>query len=151
MRRLRRFTQLTGFERRMVLRALFVVVVARASLWIMPVGRARRVVARAAARAPVGSAEQVVWGVRAVSRYLPGATCLTQAIAAQSLLTRSGFPSQVEIGVAKEKHRVGDGSTSKNEVRRLHAHAWVVCQGQVVLGESLVERYNSLLVWAPQE
>ena len=59
--------------------------------------------ARAAAGAPIGSVEQVVWGVRAVSRYLPGATCLTQAIAAQSLLTHCGFPSQVEIGVAKEQ------------------------------------------------
>ena len=151
MRRLKRFTQLTVAERRVLIRALPVVVAARLSLLIMPVGRTRKVVARAAAGAPTGSVDLVVWGVRTVSRYLPGATCLTQAIAAQSLLTRSGFPSQVEIGVAKEKHRVGDGSTSKNEVRRLHAHAWVVCQGQVVLGESHVERYNSLLVWAPQE
>jgi Transglutaminase-like superfamily len=151
MRRLRRFTQLSGSERRMLFRALFVVVAARASLWILPAGKARKIVARAAAGAPTGSVEQVVWGVRAVSRYLPGATCLTQAIAAQSLLTHCGFPSQVEIGVAKEPDQVGDGSPSKNEVRRLHAHAWVVCQGQVVLGESHVERYNSLLVWAPQE
>jgi hypothetical protein len=147
MRRLKRFTQLTVAERRVLIRALLVVVAARLSLWIMPVGRARKVVARAAASAPTGSVELVVWGVRTVGRYLPGATCLTQAIAAQSLLTHSGFISQVEIGVAKER----DQDRDKNEVRRLLAHAWVVCQGQVVLGGRQVERYNSLLVLAPQE
>jgi hypothetical protein len=36
--------------------------------------------------------EQVVWAVKAASRSLPGTTCLTQAIAAQALLTHSGFP-----------------------------------------------------------
>jgi hypothetical protein len=74
-----------------------------------------------------------------VSHYLPGATCLTQALAAQALLTHSGFPSLVEIGV------------SKDELQRFHAHAWVVCQGQVVLGERKLERYNSLMVWGRQE
>jgi hypothetical protein len=83
--------------------------------------------------------EQLVWAVRIVSRYLPGATCLTQALAAQALLTHSGFPSQVEIGVAKD------------ELGRFHAHAWVVCQGHVVLGERQGERYNSLMVWDRQE
>ena len=58
--------------------------------------------AQAAAGAS-GSLEQMVWAVTVVSRYLPGATCLTQALAAQALLTQSGFPSQVEIGVAKDR------------------------------------------------
>ena len=42
MRRLKRFTELSGSERRMLFRALFVVMAARASLWIMPVGKARK-------------------------------------------------------------------------------------------------------------
>jgi hypothetical protein len=93
--------------------------------------------------------EQVVWAVKVVSRYLPGATCLTQAIAAQALLTHSGFPSQVEIGVAKERKDGRDNATAKteDEARGFHAHAWVVCKGQVVLGGRQVERYNSLMVW----
>jgi hypothetical protein len=139
MRQLRRFTQLTMAERRVLIRVLFVVAVARTALWVLPVEAARRVVARAATGAVGDSVEQLVWAVRIVSRYLPGATCLTQALAAQALLTHSGFPSQVEIGVAKD------------ELRRFHAHAWVVCQGQVVLGERQGERYNSLMVWDRQE
>jgi Transglutaminase-like superfamily len=139
MRQLRRFTQLTMAERRVLIRVLLVVGVARTALWVLPVEAARGVVARAATGATGESVEHLVWAVRIVSRYLPGATCLTQALAAQALLTHSGFPSQVEIGVAKD------------ELGRFHAHAWVVCQGQVVLGERQGERYNSLMVWDRQE
>jgi len=135
MRRLRRFTQLTVAERRILIRVLLVVGVARTSLWVLPVQAARRVVAKVAAGAAGDSVEQVVWAVRVASRYLPGATCLTQAVAAHALLLHSGFPAHVEIGVAKD------------ELRRFHAHAWVVCQGQVVLGGRQVERYDSLVVW----
>jgi hypothetical protein len=135
MWRLRRLTQLTVAEGRVLIRALLVVGVARASLWILPIKAVRKVVARAATGAAGDSVDQLVWAVRVVSRYLPDATCLPQALSAQALLTHSGFPSQVEMGVAKD------------ELHRFHAHAWVVCQGQVVLGGQDVERYNSLVVW----
>jgi hypothetical protein len=134
MRRLKRFAQLTGTEGRILIRVLFVVGVARAALCVLSTDTARRVVAKAATGA-AGSVEQVVWAVRIVSRYLPGASCLTQALAAQALLTQSGFPSQVEIGVAKD------------DLRRLQAHAWVVCHGQVVLGGQQPNHYNSIIVW----
>jgi Transglutaminase-like superfamily len=147
MRRLKRFAQLAPSERRLLMRVLFVVGVARTSLWVMPVEAARRAVSKAAAGAAGNSVEQVVWAVRVVSRYLPNATCLTQAIAAQALLTHSGFPSQVEIGVAKERKDDRDNANAEAESRGFHAHAWVVCQGQVVLGGRQVERYNSLMVW----
>jgi hypothetical protein len=135
MWRLRRLAQLTAAERCVLIRALLVVGVAQASLWILPIKAVRKAVARAATGAAGDSVEQLVWAVRVVSRYLPGTTCLPQALSAQALLTHSGFPSQVEIGVAKD------------ELHHLHAHAWVVCQGQVVLGGRDGERYNSLVVW----
>jgi hypothetical protein len=149
MRRLKRFAQLSPSERRILMRVLLVVGVARTSLWVLPVEAVRRAVSRAATGAAGSSVEQVVWAVRVVSRYLPGATCLTQAIAAQALLTHSGFPSQVKIGVAKEKKDDKDNRNdkAKDESRSFHAHAWVVCQGQVVLGGRQLERYNSLMVW----
>jgi hypothetical protein len=133
MRQLKRFTQITNAERRTLFRVFFVVSVARAALCVVSTETARRVVAKAATGSE-GTVEHVVWAVRIVSRYVPGATCLTQALAAQALLTRSGFPSQVEIGVAKDA------------LRRLHSHAWVVCQGQVVLGGQRPDHYNSMIV-----
>ena len=145
MRRLKRFTQLTGVERRILARALFVVGVSRVSLWILPIKAARRVVAGAATGATAESVQQVTWAVKSVGRCLPGASCLTQALAAQALLVHSGFPSRVEIGVAKSEDR--DSDKDKFEPRRFQAHAWVVCHGQVVLGGQQMERYNSLVVW----
>ena len=141
MRRLKRFIQLTGTEKRILIRVWFVVGVARAALCVLPIEAARRVAARAATGAS-GSVEQLVWAVAIASRYLPGATCLTQALAAQALLTQAGFPSQVEIGIAKDKEK-DDG--------RLLAHAWVVCYGQVVLGGQQPHHYNSMIVWDSQD
>jgi Transglutaminase-like superfamily len=135
MKGLRRFAQLTATEKRILLRVLFVVGVARAALWVASTDKARKLTARAAAGAS-GSLDQMVWAVTVAGRYLPGATCLTQALAAQALLTQSGYPSQVEIGVAKDD----------DDRRRLQAHAWVVCHGQVVLGGSQANHYNSIIV-----
>jgi hypothetical protein len=112
--------------------------VTRAALWFLPADTVRRVSAKVA-RGTAGSVEQLVWAVKTVSPYLPRASCLTQALAAQALLSRSGFPSQIEIGVAKD------------ELRQLQAHAWVVCYGQVVLGGPQANRYNSVMIWDPQE
>jgi len=134
MRRLKRFVQLTGAEKRILIRVLFVVGVARAALCVVSTDNARSVASKAATGA-AGSVEQMVWAVQVVSRYLPGANCLTQALAAQALLTASGFPAQVEIGVAKD------------DFRRLQAHAWVICHGQVVLGGQEPNHYNSMIVW----
>ncbi len=138
MRRLNRFMQLSGAERHLLIQAGFVVGVTRAALWVWSADTVRRVAAKVA-RGAVGSLEQVVWAVETASRYLPGTTCLTQALAGQALLARSGFPARVEIGVAKD------------DLRRLQAHAWVVCYDQVVLGGQPANHYNSLISWEPQQ
>src|SRR5690348_12897757 len=121
MQRLRRFAKFTTEVRFVLLRALLVVGVARAALWLLPVSAVRKVVGLAAAGAAGYSPRQLIWAVRATSRCLPGSTCLTQALAAQALLVHSGYPSQVEIGV------------NKNDAG-FQAHAWLVCQGEVLLG-----------------
>jgi transglutaminase superfamily protein len=139
MGKLKRFARLTMAERLLLIRVLLVVGVARATLWLLPIEAARKAVARAAAGTMGHSRERLVWAVRVASRYLPRATCLTQALAAQALLAHSGYPSQVEIGVTKD------------ESHCFHAHAWVVCQGDVVLGGQQVERYNPLMTWERQE
>jgi hypothetical protein len=138
MNRLKRFVQLTGSERLLLIRVAIVVGTIRVALWFLPADTVRRVSVRVA-RGTSGSVKQLVWAVETVSRYTPQATCLTQALAAQALLFQSGFPSQVEIGVAKD------------ELRRLQTHAGVVCYGQVVLGGQHASHYNSVMIWNPQE
>jgi hypothetical protein len=111
---------------------------ARLGLWLLPFRTLRRLlhsVTRDGLRhAGQSSPERIAWAVVAASRYVPQATCLTQALAAQVLLGREGHTACLRIGVAR------------NEGSQFQAHAWVETQGKVVIGESEVERYAPLMV-----
>jgi hypothetical protein len=136
MSKLRKFVGLPTAEKFLLLRTLFVVAWIRAGLWVLPF----RVMQKFAftGKKPKDSpysVEQLVWAVRATSSYVPGATCLTQALAAQALLSRAGHSPRVEIGVAK------------NEKNQFQAHAWLVLKGQVLVGGAGVERYTPLTSW----
>jgi Transglutaminase-like superfamily len=71
--------------------------------------------------------EQLARDVGVVSRYVPRATCLTQALAGQVLLKHYGYPDLVHVGVTK-----GEGKGT------FQAHAWPEIDGKMVLGESEV-------------
>lgn len=74
----------------------------------------------------------LTWAVSVVSRRVPRATCLTQALALQALLAREGRPAELQIGVAK----AADGA--------FEAHAWLESEGRVVIGGGDVERFTPL-------
>jgi hypothetical protein len=79
------------------------------------------------------SPSQIAWAITVASSYVPNATCLVQALAAEFILSRSGHPSRLHIGVARgEPGRTLDG------------HAWIESSGQVVLGGAAAYRYRSL-------
>jgi hypothetical protein len=65
---------------------------------------------------------------------VPGATCLSSALTLQRLLSSAGHPSQVHIGVARD-------------ASGFMAHAWLVHDGVVVIGEEEHERYAHLTAW----
>jgi hypothetical protein len=143
MRRLKRFAELTNVERLLLLRAFCIVAAARVALWSLPVKTARRAISIIAGVTLAAvydtrtinsevSVERFVWAVKVVSRCIPRATCLTQAVAIQPLLARAGHASRLEIGVAKD---AGD----------FQAHAWVVCDGRVIIGGPDVTRYSRLM------
>jgi len=134
MRPLKRLASLTSAERRLLLRAFFVLGVARVVLWLLPLARARRLVARTAGTTQQAPVERFVWAVKVASRYLPRATCLIQALAAQALLASAGYESCIEIGVA-------------NDGQSLEAHAWLICSNRIVIGGPEVRRYARLTGW----
>ncbi len=70
--------------------------------------------------------------VERASRWIPGARCLPQALAAQVLLARTGLTTDLRIGV------------TRGPEEKLGAHAWVEHQGRVVLGERDIGRYTTL-------
>src|SRR5215207_5646128 len=43
---------------------------------------------------------RIVWGVSNCARVVPRASCVTQALAAQFLLARAGYRSEMRVGVA---------------------------------------------------
>ncbi len=133
----RKFVSLSPAERRLLADAALCVAFVRLGLWLMPFQNLRRLLARRADRSglsvhsPKLTPERITWAVRASSRFVPQATCLTQALAAQVLLQREGYPAHLRLSIALEKSK-------------LQSHAWVESQGKIVIGGSSLERLTSL-------
>ncbi len=66
------------------------------------------------------SVAELCYHVSLMSAYVPKATCLVQALAAQVLLTKHGHTADLQIGVSQAKG--------------FEAHAWLEFEGRVVLG-----------------
>ena len=135
MKRLRKFLHLTSSDRRLLVSTMLLLGALRVGLRLLPFRTLQRVVAELAQppaglrRANQSSVERLVWAVTAASRYVPRATCLTQALAAQVLLGRHGHRTQLRVGVAR------------GEEGRLEAHAWLESEGKVVVGGGELSRY----------
>jgi hypothetical protein len=67
--------------------------------------------------------DKIIWAVALASRYVPAATCLTQALAGQVLLNQHCAPTVLRIGVMKDQRG------------EFQAHAWIESQGRVVIGD----------------
>jgi Transglutaminase-like superfamily len=135
MKKLAKFVRLSTGEKFLLLRTVILVAAVRVGLWVLPFRIVQRFTfkARKKSHSPY-SVEQVIWAVRATSRYVPRATCLTQAMAAQTLLLRAGYNPKVKIGVAKNHNKL------------FEAHAWLVLGDQVLIGGTEVGRYTALTV-----
>jgi Transglutaminase-like superfamily len=136
VKRLHRFASLTAGERRLVVRAAFFLTAFRLGLLVLPFHQLLALVRPVERVAEPGRFDpaRIAWAVQAASRYVPGATCLVQALTGKVLLERDGWPASLRIGVAKDVHE------------RFQAHAWVECRGAVVIGASGVGDYTQLMV-----
>jgi len=130
-RRLKRYAALDRADQALLLHALLRVALVRLALWTLPFLWVQRHALRAAERAaahPVARSLDIATIVAAVdlaAEYVPGATCLTQALAAQLLLARVGRSSLLRIGVMRA------------ESGQFKAHAWIECGGVIVLGGNI--------------
>lgn len=127
MRNWSRLRSLSGREMMFLTHCLAVVAFVRLGLTFSSYNRVRGLVTRldASNEASVGDLRRVAWGVAAAARFVPGASCLTQALAGQYLLARKGNMSNIRIGVERD--------TGK----QLKAHAWLVSGNHIVLGGSI--------------
>lgn len=135
-----KFLRLGPGERALILRSLYWMLVYRLGLWVLPFRLTQKWVQANDAPAVAGSGNgpvdpvvrNVARAVRSCSRYVPSATCLTQALTARKLLNRYGRSAALRIGVAKS-------------AAGFEAHAWLEVDGRIVLGkEPLHYRYAVL-------
>jgi len=125
--------QLTARECGLLFAALPIVVAIRLALWIVPSAVTLRFVSRLHSstrdhrRTSPAQLSSVVWAVMTVSRLVPRASCLTQAIAAKLLLRSRGDDAQLCLGVA---HFPGG---------TFRAHAWLERDGCAILGGSGIQ------------
>lgn len=139
MKRLRKFSRLSGIERRLLLKAALLLVVVRLGLWLLPFETLRRLLV-GFSEGPVrlrntdqSSEGEVTWAVEKAGRFMPwAATCLTLALTAQVLLLRRGHGAVIHIGVAK------------GGAEHFLAHAWVESGGKIVIGDHELERYTPM-------
>ena len=127
--RLETFRTLTRQDWRLFLQAYVALVGSRIRLRTQNLARIQAwSTRRAEGDAPVG---HLLWAVNAASRRMPTAMCLPRALALQKMLARNGHKSELKIGVAKSG-------------KLLEAHAWLVWDGQIIIGGESAAGYVPL-------
>jgi hypothetical protein len=131
---LQQFIRLDSAQQFLVMCAVTTLSLAALALRLVPFSMVRSTAGRPPVTAygrPRFSAENVAWAIAAVGGRC-GATCLTQAVAAQWLMARLGLAGVLHIGVSHGKP--------------FAAHAWLESNGRVILGgESTLENRAMLL------
>lgn len=143
---LRTYWHLGRLERRLAREAIVLTTAVSLGLRVLPFPVLQRSLSRVA-RVPeqMALAEDhivalVRWAVMASARRVPRATCLVQALAAETMLRRRGLSPEIRIGVRPSRASAP-----------LDAHAWVLCRGVVAIGtvDGLTE-YRVLTKATPQ-
>lgn len=139
MRLLLRFAALSAAERTLRGQAVAALWFFRLALWMIPLPRIKKFLDKISPCAhtlkPPVSPQQIGGAIASSSRFVPHATCLVQALAAQWILRRQNLVSHLHVGIIKQE----DG--------QLAAHAWVECDGIIVVGGGGLERYTPILRW----
>lgn len=129
MRKIKKLLGLSTAEQILLLHSAVLLILSTIGLRFFPWLKIQRLFLDVASRHPYRSGssrpsvQKIHWTLRAASHRIPKATCLPQALAAQYLLVRNGYPAELQIGVAKR-------SSGK-----LEAHAWVITENQFLVGD----------------
>ena len=120
----RKLLRLSAADRSLLANSVLLVGAARLALWVLPFNIVRRALTRRARRSSAThSTEKIGWAISVAKEFIPRGNCLPQALAAESLLLRSGHPVELRIGVVKTAEGL------------LEAHAWVESGGRLVVGD----------------
>jgi hypothetical protein len=134
---LHKFLALPAEERLLLVKALSLLIIIRLGLWLLPFRTLQRTLEKLF-QSPITShrqsslPEKFSWAIDVVSRFVPSATCLAQALTLQALLSLEGIRSALAIGVAR-----GDESG-------IAAHAWLEIDGTVIIGGEERDHFTRL-------
>lgn len=140
MGNLGKFTRLPAPDRSLLIYSALLLAGVRLGLWLLPFRSMRRLLVKLnrdrhdSQAVEPATIDRVSWAVTVASRYIPKATCLTQALATKVLLCHRGQPAVLRIGVMR---------SNRGEFL---AHAWIESNGKVVIGgpDEMIKRYKLL-------
>lgn len=132
-RRFVKFARLPFSDKRFIIVTFLTIICVRFALSFFGYNRLRRIIPPANKLAPADLLKGLGRRVPLLARFVPGASCLTQAVAAQLLLARLGYQSDMRIGVQQDA------------TGQIRAHAWLLSEGKVILGGQPAE----LQMYAP--
>lgn len=119
--------------------SILVVLIVRIGLWTTKYQRVRSVLVRPCPDDPQVerrvTVARITHAVARIAKLIPDASCLTQTISCQAILSWKGIPSTISMGLKKD---------DEGAVR---AHAWLNWNEQVVLegNEGTVLDFNKIL------
>jgi len=139
--RLRKLLSVSAPDRYLLVGAVFLCGAIRVGLWLLPLRAFQRALCRISQRSDrLGredqiSPERIAWAVDVASRFVPGSTCLTGALATQVLLERRNHRACLYLGLTRTP---SDG---------IKGHAWVEGEKGVVIGGRDLSQYVPLASW----
>lgn len=139
MRKIRNFLLLPFQKKKLLFKSLLFVWLIRLGLWILPYKLLTKWLNSLGSSVSVRELndwkliKEVSHTVRSCAKYVPFASCLTQALATKTLLRLNGQISDLRIGV------------DKDENGKLIAHAWIEIDSKIIIGGSPeLSRYTVL-------
>lgn len=129
MLKIKNFFKLSSKKQSLLCKTLLLTILIRLSLFLLSFSRVQVIANKLSKirtnKKDIKAVEDIIWSVKVSSHYVPNATCLTQAITAQILLTKYNYNSKLKIGVVKSDN--------------FEAHAWVEINNKIILGESQID------------
>lgn len=132
------FYKLSRPDKVLVVQALVLQYLVRVMLWVLPFSFIKKRFIKSDVHSNLRSKlplKRVMWGVMVSSRYIVSSTCLTRGLTGHILARWYHYHTSVRIGVGKFEGE-------------FEAHAWLVYEGEVVLGLAEKE-YVELLNLGP--
>ena len=137
MEALNKFKSLPKLEKKLLLKAVFLVLLIRLVIVILPFNIITGFISnifksKKSLRADsCPMADRVRWAVDAGSNSIPFTkNCLVKSIAIHILLRNYNYESIIHFGVRKDSKDI------------LKAHAWVECEGEIFSSESEIKNYT---------